>query len=124
MLKIKEELDCFDFSKHVSENIYLNCYEKDAADLMDRGLVGTVTKKEIYETNLLHKAAEVYLYMERRADKNRTRSLIIGTITKSSGTGLINRSIFNYIGNNMRHINITLSHVVVEPLINNGKIAG
>ena len=38
-------------------------HEKDAADLTDGRLGGRVTRKEIYETELPHRAVAVYLYL-------------------------------------------------------------
>ena len=57
-------------------------HEKDAADLTDGRLGGRVTRKEIYETELPHRAVAVYLYLETRADRERTCYPAIGTIAR------------------------------------------
>ena len=56
--------------------------KKDAADLTDGRLGGRVTRKEIYETELPHRAVAVYLYLETRADRERTCYPAIGTIAR------------------------------------------
>lgn len=41
-----------------------------------------MTRKEIYETELPHRAVAVYLYLETRADRERTCYPAIGTIAR------------------------------------------
>jgi len=41
-----------------------------------------VSKREIYKTNLPHRAIAVYLYLESRANKGRTCYPAIGTIAR------------------------------------------
>jgi hypothetical protein len=41
-----------------------------------------VSKREIYKTNLPHRAIAVYLYLESRANKDRTCYPAIGTIAR------------------------------------------
>lgn len=41
-----------------------------------------MSKREIYKTNLLHRAIAVYLYLESRANKGRTCYPAIGTIAR------------------------------------------
>jgi len=41
-----------------------------------------VSKREIYKTNLPHRAVAVYLYLESRANKDRTCYPAIGTIAR------------------------------------------
>ena len=63
-------------------NVLNGHHEKDAADLTDGRLGGRVTRKEIYETELPHRAVAVYLYLETRADRERTCYPAIGTIAR------------------------------------------
>lgn len=72
-------------------------HEKDAADLTDGRLGGRVTRKEIYETELPHRAVAVYLYLETRADRERTldgitRESVESTLA-NSGSGFVKKSI-------------------------------
>lgn len=41
-----------------------------------------MSKREIYKTNLPHRAVAVYLYLESRANKDRTCYPAIGTIAR------------------------------------------
>ena len=58
-------------------------HEKDAADLTDGRLGGRVTRKEIYETELPHRAVAVHLYLETPCGQERTCYPAIGTTSES-----------------------------------------
>lgn len=56
-----------------------------------------MTRKEIYETELPHRAVAVYLYLETRADRERTldgitRESVESTLA-NSGSGFVKKSI-------------------------------
>ena len=56
--------------------------KKTTADITHRRLGGEVSKREIYKTNLPHRAIAVYLYLESRANKDRICYPAIGTIAR------------------------------------------
>ena len=55
-----------------------------------------MTRKEIYETELPHRAVAVYLYLETRADRERTCYPAIGTIARELhlSVSTVKRAIF------------------------------
>ena len=57
-------------------NISVRVKGKAVFDVSDK------TRKEIYETELPHRAVAVYLYLETRADRERTCYPAIGTIAR------------------------------------------
>ena len=67
--------------RHATESGSLSC-KKTTADITHRRLGGEVSKREIYKTNLPHRAIAVYLYLESRANKGRTCYPAIGTIAR------------------------------------------